>query len=419
MLSQTFLPTASETVNPLDHQVDVTLVFGHGPIKPLLLEEELTSEQKTAWDNYKTAPLLKEEPDFFVIERDMPSDIFDTAHIEYWEKLKAIRFDSDLSDQEKLIRMKQLLFHWQHWGRFSLPRLAKQNAIAAGIALLTGMTKEVILSGGQTMPEWKREEFFHLFRLHHPELVTRDSSREALKQFQLFLKYTLRWPAEAEVMADMVRHNFAEAYYEKTGRHIDAVLHLETDASNTLENITLTLNKFPWLLKSGKKIAFLGANHHLERIALIAHRFQLRESPGARISAQELLAGTVTAQQKRELRDLFLFYQSEINPWVAKRIDAEKRWITGLTTPEYITYWLGYTFELNDPERIAHILSQYTNPAWQEKLREAFGEVGIDFARFRSVDLQRLAETNPQGYMKLREKLTSFITPERRSMPPQ
>lgn len=419
MLSQTYFPTEHEPFSPLRHHLDVTIVFGEGPVKPLLLEEELTSEQKTIWDNYKTAPLVKEEPDFFVIERDMPSDIFDTAHEEYWQKLKGIRSDPKLAKREKIEQLKKMLLMWQHWGRFSLKGLAKQNAIAAGIALLTGLTKEVILSGGPTMPEWKREEFLHLFRMQHPELTDKEQSSEFEKQFQLFIKYFLRWPSEAQVMADMITHNFSEAYYEKTGQRIESVLHLETDSRNTLENITFTLNRFPDLLAQDNKIGFLGPNHQLERIALIAHRFQLKEAPGARISAQNVLAWTADAKQKQEIKDLFTFYQSVINPWVAKRIDAEKRWITGLTTPEYLSYWLGYTFELKDPKRIMNVLQQYSDPVWQEKMREAFEEVGVDFDRFTAVNLKKLAEEKPEAYEFLRQKMTELTHPDHRTIPSQ
>jgi hypothetical protein len=416
MLSSTYFPAENPLKNSFHEELDVTIVFGQGPIKPLLFEEELTSEQQSAWNLYKTDPLHRSEPDFFVIEQEMPSDIFDASHIAYWEKIRKVRLNRELSDDDKVTHLKWILLTWQRWGRFSLKNMAKQNAIAAGIALLTGMTKEVILSGGRTLPEWKREEFLHLFRMQNPD-VTEDDSPEFRKQFDLFLKYSIRWPSEAEVMADMIRHNFSEAYQERTGRAISEVIYLETESTNTLENVTFILNTYPHLLGPDKKIGFLGADFHLERVALIAHRFQMLESPGAQLSAQKLLAGTASLKQKQELKDIFCYYMSEINPWMADRIDTEKRWITGLTMPEYLTYWLGYTFLVDDPKIVADVLRHYHNGTWQQVMRDAFAKVGLDFDRFTALDLEKIARSDPEGYRGLRERLTELTRSQHRVFP--
>ena len=47
---------------------ETLIVFGQGPVKPVLLTEELTPEQKNQWDNFKKDPLHNREPDFRVIE---------------------------------------------------------------------------------------------------------------------------------------------------------------------------------------------------------------------------------------------------------------------------------------------------------------------------------------------------------------
>jgi hypothetical protein len=175
MLSQTFYPEDTLPSLRPKEVLDVTIVFGQGPVKQL-------------------SPLTKPEPDFFVIEREMPSDVFDLAQQKYWERLQTIRHDPELSDQERTDKLKQMLLQWQHWGRFSLKSMGKQNAVAAGIALLTGMTKEVILTGGVTLPEWKLEEFRHLFLLENP-LPDEPVIAEREKQFRFFLKYFIRWPS--------------------------------------------------------------------------------------------------------------------------------------------------------------------------------------------------------------------------------
>lgn len=416
MLSQTFIPSHPQRFT--HHQpLDVTLVFGQGPVKPLLLEEELSSEQKTMWDSYKTHSLTASEPDFFVIERQMPDDVFDSAQVSYWKKLQQIRQDPDLSDEERMKRLRQMLLTWQQWSRFSLKSMGKQNAVAAGIALLTGMTKRVIVTGGNTLPLWKKEEFQHLFMLQHPQSEKLEAV-EYEKQFMFFLKYFIRWPSEAELMADMIMHNFADAYQEKHGHAIENVIHLETESTNTLENITLSLNKFPDLLSQSKKIGFLSADHHLERVALIAHRFQLVEAPNARISAQKLLQGTLHGQGKDELSDLFSFYMSSINPWVSRKIDIEKKLLSGLTTPEYLLYWLGYTFEVNDPVTISETLHRYErDPQWKQAMEEAFTKAGLDFATFTTLDLKKLKEQDESGYTQLREKMIALTTPTIRTIP--
>lgn len=47
---------------------ETLIVFGQGPVKPVLIPEELDEEQKVLWEKFKKDPLRQKEPDFRVIE---------------------------------------------------------------------------------------------------------------------------------------------------------------------------------------------------------------------------------------------------------------------------------------------------------------------------------------------------------------
>src|SRR5438045_2887297 len=161
-------------------QFDTLIVFGEGPVKPVLTPPEITTEQQNQWNEFKNDPLQTREPNFWVIEdRSSLSQLIDIdkAHHEG-------------IDNEK---MKEFVRHaWQHMSQFTLKRWGRQNALAAGLALCQKITKEVILSGGPTIPAWAKTVL----------------TKERLE----------RWPTEAELMREVIRKNFGQKYYRSFGK---------------------------------------------------------------------------------------------------------------------------------------------------------------------------------------------------------
>ena len=159
------------------------IVFGQGPVKPVLLYEELTPDQNKEWEEFKKDPLHNKEPDFRVIEGDA-----------YLSSFVDIDKRPDLNTEEKT-KLKELKRQeWQNMGRFALNRWGRENAIAAGLALFLGNTNKVIFSGGQTIPDWAKKSL----------------PTERLQN----------WPSEAKLMKDIIVRRFGNLYFQKYRKSI-------------------------------------------------------------------------------------------------------------------------------------------------------------------------------------------------------
>ena len=177
------------------------IVFGQGPVKPVLLENELTIDQKTEWQNFKKDSLHNKEPNFRVVEGSV-----------YLSQLEDIDKRVDLKNNEKKQLKELKRQEWQRLGRFALNRWGRENALAAGLSLYLGITDKVILSGGQTIPDWAKS-FLPPERLQS-------------------------WPSEAKLMKDIIVRRFGDMYFKKHGKSIEAVLDIEDGSTNTLLNFT-------------------------------------------------------------------------------------------------------------------------------------------------------------------------------------
>lgn len=164
-------PTQPELVKPLveakpkrlvtveaQRSVDLLIVLGQGPVKPLLRGEDLDPAMQKTWEDFKIDPLHGVEPDFRVIE--------DKAYTKQLEGLDQAQVDAKLVE-------------WQKLGRFGLNRWGRQNALSAGYALVSGYTDRLLLSGGKTMPTWAKEKL-------SPDRIE-------------------NWPSEARLMADIIK----------------------------------------------------------------------------------------------------------------------------------------------------------------------------------------------------------------------
>lgn len=360
--------------------LDITIVFGEGPVKPVLLLQELTSAQRETWASFKRKPLVHAEPDFYVIEGRAYLDVLDS-----------IDARQDLQSFERARRLRQTRSSWQRIGRLALKRMGRQNALAAGDSLVQGLTARVLLTGGHTMPSWADVD---------PET----------------------WPSEAELMADVIRRNFGDRYIEKYEQAIDTVLDIEPVATNTLENIVLSINRFPYLTDGKTQVGLLTAHHHLARCTLIAEMFLIKVATDARISAQRALLSRAVGLKHPHYRHLYegmeLFKMDvERNPWLQDLARGELRYIRGLTENEYLSYWVGYIFKLDNPALIQTLVDRImTDPGKAAALANLAAKVGFDPAQFRRIDFEQLAVTNHQGYLETKRRLE--LLTRHRAMPP-
>lgn len=345
-----------------------------------MLPQELTDAQQKAWASFEQDPLARADLDFSVIEGQA-----------YLDELKAVDARQKLDVAEQPDRHKQLRSAWHQTGRFSLKRLGRQTALAAGAALVHGVTTRVVLSGGRTKPSWVEG---------NPDT----------------------WPSEAELMADIIKRNFGEPYIRKYGQPIDTVLDLEPAATNTLENIVFSINRFPTLIDRTTRVGLLSADHHLARCALIAERFQIDVAPEARISAQRTLLSRAATMQHSQYRKLYEDIASftmdvERNLGLQALVRGELRYVKGLTEDEYLSYWIGYVFKLENPSLIQAIVSRIVaDPGKAAVFAGLVTQVGFEPDAFRKIDLEELAATNHERYLETRRKLE--LLTRHRLMPP-
>lgn len=355
-------------------RIDTLIVFGEGPVKPILISPELSAHQSEEWEKYKADPLHIREPNFWVIEQP-----------HYVGQLKAIDQSEHLSDDDKDVWKEALRQEWQHLSQFALKRWGRQNALAAGLCLLNGQTDQIILSGGRTMPVWTKEIL--------PE--------DRLKN----------WPSEATLMRDTIVRQYGTAYYAKYHRPIEKAIVVEDSSTNTLENFAYTINKHPELLHLTTRIGVLTAGHHLKRVKILAKIFSVNEDQTFQQSAQEVL------QQKVELARPFTYedYSSE----VAYLKTQEERWIRGLTDPQYLTYWLGYIGLVQNPIVIQNAINHLNTPTWHEAAYHTFERLGLDFDEYTKQNIPELQKDNPTKYALLITAIQKLKDPTFRVMPPE
>lgn len=348
-------------------QFDAIIVFGQGPIRIIKLKSELSSEEEEIWKKFKSNPRRVEEPPFYA---------FDYTYITPEERTKL-----------------------QHTGRFAMRRMGKFNALAAGLALLEEETKELILSGGRTIDEKTKNDLGV-----HSDLKDEDLDRE--------LKYMARWPSEADLLEDIIVRKYGRHYKLKYGRNIQEAIRKEDHSTNTIENLFLTLDKYPDLWE--KKIGLLSSGYHLRRILRIAQFLTLSSREEDEISAQGALeqrALNVRAV-KRGYVDLLRTQFPELPNLVKKEI----RWTRGLQDPQFIDYWLYAAGNVENPQILQRILDRVMkDKKWSPYVKEAFEKVGLDFKFWNRLDFESVARNDPELYDKFRNKLREIP----RTMPPE
>lgn len=337
---------------------DVVITFGEGPIKPVLLEEELNEKEKKKWLLYKSNPIKQPEPNFFCLKQH--------SYLSNLKKIKGLQAKEMLRQQ------------WQWNGGFALRQWGTQNALAAGYSLYKGATKKVVLTGGKT--------------------ITSETKRRLPK------KRVENWPSEAWLMKDVIKRYYGGLYEKKYGRSIDKAIIIEDASTNTLENFAYTINTFPEILSKNIRVGFISADHHLKRITKLAELFSVPLSFKCQQSARQLLveAGINISSQKSDLR----------------LKQKEKQWITGLSEPRYLTYWLGFIGLVKSPFLIQRVINKLKEDEWLKAAEETFEKLSLSFNEIKNEDFTKLAYYNSTKYNIFLEKLTKLRSPQYRILPP-
>lgn len=329
-------------------QLDTIIVFGNGPVKPLLLPEQMTEEQRVVWEQFKQNPLKSTEPDFRILEGEFGS--------------------TQESPEQRQDR-------WQHTGRFGLNRWGRQGALAAGLTLYLGATKKLILSGGKTMPGW---------------------AKDVLTQEQIN-----NWPSEAELMKDIIVRRFGDLYQKQYGVPIEERIIVEDKSTETTENFAYSVNKYPELAGQ-EKVGLLGADYHVRRIAVLAHIFSIWEAPRGQYSAQELLRERAEIRDDGYYKEMQKYLRDALdNPDLRRRLEGEHRWEGALADEAYLGYWIGSLSKIQNPEMIQRVLTALSDPAWKAHAAKVFTQVGLDFEHFLEEDLLKLQDEKPEKYNEL------------------
>jgi hypothetical protein len=359
---------------------DTTIVFGEGPVRPILLPHEVASDQAVAWENYKRDPQRFKEPNFWIMQQPR-----------YLAQLTKIDL-MNITDEEKAVLREAKIMEWQKTGWFGLKQWGRQNALAAGCALYTGLTEKIVLSGGRTKSKWTREN---------------------IPQSRLDA-----WPSEAELMADIIERYYGKLYEKRYQRPIREVITIEDRATNTLENFAYTINKHPELLAENKRVGFLTAKHHLKRVSLLAQIFSIRHADESKLCAQDILCKQeVVSQIDTEediLEEVRMFQKSQR---IKELEQTEAQLIRGLLEPQYLTYWFGYLGDVKNPTVLREAMRRLNEPQWSEVARGVFQQLGLNMHEYTKNDICELASRDPNKYYLLVEGLKKLKRPEYRKVP--
>lgn len=378
----TAVKTKVEVLNP-KKKYDTVIVFGQGPVKPVLLPSELTDKQRQEWKDFEEDPLHKNEPRFRVLK---------SAEREFG----AIIGNPELTESERrqLIEVKRQ--KWQSTGSYALNRWGRENALAAGLGLVSGLTDSLILSGGKTKPDLEKEQ------------ITLPEERLAA------------WPSEAELMKQIIVGRYGALYAKShPGHSIEEAIKIEDKSTNTLENLGYTINNSPELLKKEAKIGLLATDFHIRRVGILTRMFSLKEQPKGQLSAQQELLELADARRKPKLREIQEHLTDTLkNEDLRNRLKGEELYEEALIEPDYISYWIGYPPDVEDPTVLQNVITSLQDPTWITAARREFAEKGLDFDSFTETDLRTLEQTDRKKYDELRERLRIFKIGGNRKVPP-
>lgn len=358
---------------------DTVVVFGQGPIKPVLLEHEVSRQQLQKLQAYKNDPTSAPEPDFWLMQT--PRNL---------AELEKIALDRTVSRKQKREKVEAIRQQWQRTGWYAMKHWCRQNALAAGLALYKGLAKRIILSGGKTIDK-------KLINMLPEERVD-------------------NWPSEAQLMAEVIRSTYGDLYLKKYGQSIDEKIFLEDSSTNTLENFACTVNRFPELLDANTKVGFLAVEHHLDRVAMFGELFSIK---GGKLCAQKMLQTMGFTSEFEDLEDKDYIEETCNIVEDIEIVRQEPRWKKGVQEPEYLKYWLGYVALVKHPKIMHNVMQRLRRPDWLTHAEKVFDEVGLNINDYCQEDLTELAKKDAVKFNLLMQKLQQLRQPEYRVIPPQ
>ncbi len=369
-------PDLLPSTEVLPHRKDITIVFGQGPIKPVLLPSELSREQLSEWDAFTQDPLHSKEPEFRVVEGA------------YEKRITDIMSRTDLAEDEKQALVSLERNKLQHNPRLALHRYGRLVAMAAGASLLEGQTGQLILSGGKTIPGWAQETGTHPL----PQSI-----RE-------------QWPSEAELMKQLIIQIYGDRFTQKYKRDISELLHTEDRSATSIHNFDWTLRNYDEILRSAEKINVLSTDVHLPRLAAIADLTMDHTAQRTTSDAQGILETRALDRRKQWYHDIVSYtHDVDINPIAQARADKEQNLLRELTDPKVLATWElsgKRVWELH--ETILRILGKGVGTGWIEKARPIFENHHFHFDTLSPQQLEELKIKNPEEYDALKEDIQAL-----------
>lgn len=366
---------------------DITISFGQGPIKPVLLFEELNPAQQQEWEAFSQNRLHSKEPEFTVIPK------VDREHIDSIRaKIESAQKDPALTPEEKQqlkqtyeLQIKTYRDKLQHNPRLALHRYGRLVSYSTGAALAEGLTDTIILTGGRTIPGWAKPDG------QNPVSADR----------------TETWPSEAELMKQLIIGRFGREYKKRTGKDIEEAIHIEDRSPTSIHNLDYTFDRYKNLLSNAQNINLATTDVHMKRVMAIA-QFML-EDPISHTpaGAQTLLRERAKARNKIEYDYLINYtHDPENNPIAQAREVKEDQLYTELTDPRVMA-----TLELSDwkdKKGIWHdVIVRIVKPdsTWMPQAKQIFSKAGINFDNLSPETLENLQQTNPEQYNKLKQTI--------------
>jgi hypothetical protein len=353
----------------IDKPKHIALAFGQGPIKPVLLPDELTTQQREEWQLFKNRqykdPQTGEikstanhyelkEPEFRVIESES-----------YLKQLQ------DASEQER----QRLRVHWQHESRFALHRYGRMVALATGAALASGKVDTVILCGGRTIPGWAKAEGTPL----------------SLDQLQ-------SWPSEASLMKQLIIQRFGKKYESR--------IKLEESSPTTIHNVALAVKEHGNLFDSAEDIVTITTDAHVTRAATITSLMTDGDTHVSHYPSETELEKRALAHGKEVYENMLDFFHNPTTNYVAALREQKEELLTDeLTDLRVQTIWEMTGRVLPDlHDTIVRIVKK--DSPWKEAAKPIFTEYGLDIEdKITGLRLVHLRSEKPQTYEELSKKI--------------
>ena len=250
---------------------------------------------------------------------------------------------------------------------------------------MEGITDKLILSGGKTIPKWVKE------------LLPSDRIEN--------------WPAEAELMKDIIVRRFGDDYQKKYGKSIETVIDLEINSTNTKSNFEFLIAKNPNLLSKDVSAGVLSTDFQMNRILALTKLFSISSSDDWKIEAQKYINTIAERLRSPHFKQMYKNIQEWLmnideNTDLQTRISSETKFTQELQDPLSFAYFFK---SFNTPETIPalqNLLQLLNQPEFVARTKLIFEKVGLNFAEFADENLLELYERDKNKFNMLITGLT-------------